>query len=94
MRSPVLTEEAKLVAGMALFRLIAGTIEVSAALLMLRFQRVETAIQINAVLGLIGPFIFVMVSLLGFIGLAGKVSYTKLGLLALGVLLILIAARK
>lgn len=88
------TEEAKLVAGMALLRLIAGTIEISGALLMLKFQRVESAIQINAVLGLIGPSIFVLVSAIGIMGLAGKLSYAKLGLIAAGVLLILIAARK
>lgn len=88
------TEEARLVAGMALFRLLAGSIEVTAALLMLKFRRVETAFQINAVLGLIGPVMFVIVSSLGLVGLAGKVSYTKLGLIVTGILLILIAARK
>ncbi len=90
----MLTEEAKIVAGMALLRMLAGTVEVSAALLMLKFQRVETAFQINAVLGLVGPLMFVAVSALGLIGLAGKVSYVKLALIATGVLLILVAARK
>jgi len=89
-----MTEEAKIVASMALLRLLAGTIEVSAALLMIKFARIETAFHINAALGLIGPSIFVLVSTLGLIGLAGKVSYAKLGLIALGVLLIVIAARK
>lgn len=90
----MLTEEAKLVAGMAFLRLLAGTVEVTAALLMLKFQRVETAFQINAVLGLIGPMMFVAVSALGLIGLAGKISVSKLVLVSTGVLLILIAARK
>lgn len=91
---PVFTNEAKLLAGMALLRLIAGSIEISGSLLMLKFQRIETAIQINALLGLIGPSIFIMVSALGIIGLAGKLSYAKLILIGTGVLLILIAARK
>lgn len=88
------SDEAKLVAGMALFRLLAGTIEVSAALLMLKLGRIDAAFQINAVLGLIGPCMFILVSALGLIGLAGKISYGKLGLVALGVLLILLAARR
>ena len=90
----MLTDEVRLVAGMALFRLLAGTIEVTAALLMLRSRRVDTAFQINAVLGLIGPCMFVIVSALGLIGLAGRISYAKLALVAAGVLLILIAARR
>lgn len=90
----MIPEEAKLVAGMALLRLIAGTIEISGALLMLKFQRVETAIQINAILGLIGPSIFILVSAVGIIGLAGRLPFSKLALIVAGVLLILMAARK
>lgn len=88
------SEEVKLVAGMAFLRLLAGTIDVTGALLMLKFQRIETALQINALLGLIGPSIFILVSALGLIGLADKLPWTKLALIATGVLLIVIAARK
>ena len=88
------TDEAKIVAGMALFRLLAGSIEVTAAFLMYKFQRVDTAFQINAVLGLIGPLMFIAVSSLGLIGLAGRISYVKLGMIVGGVLLILLAARR
>jgi len=90
----VWTDEAKIVAGMALFRLIAGSIELTAALLMLRLRRVDAAFQINAVLGLIGPFMFLAVSSLGLIGLAGRISYVKLAMIIAGVLLILLAARR
>lgn len=90
----VWTDEAKLVLGMALFRFLAGSIEVVAALFMLKFRRVDTAFQINALLGLIGPLMFVLVSSIGLIGLAGRISYPKLAMVAAGVLLILLAARK
>lgn len=88
------TEEAKIVAGMALLRFLAGTIEVAAAVFMLRLGRIEAAFQINAILGMIGPTILVIVSALGLVGLAGRVPISKLLLIAAGVTLILIAARK
>lgn len=87
-------EEGKVVGGMALFRMLSAAIEVTAALLMLKFGRVETAVQINALLGLVGPVILVLVSALGLIGLAGRLPLTKFALLVAGVSLILIAARK
>lgn len=87
-------DESRLVTSMALFRVLSGTVEIAAALLMLRFGRVETAFQINAALGLFGPAIMVIVSMLGLVGLAGKLSYSKLALVAAGVFLILYAARK
>lgn len=88
------SDDSRLVTSMALFRMFSGAVELAAAFLMLRFGRVETAFQINAALGLFGPTIMVIVSMLGLIGLAGKISYSKLGLVAAGVLLILYAARK
>lgn len=88
------TDESRVVAGMALLRILAGTIEVSAALLMLKFKRVDTAFQINAILGIIGPTILILVSALGIAGLAGRVAPGKIALVATGVLLILLGARK
>lgn len=73
---------------MALLRLIAGTIEISAGLLMLKFGRVATALKINSVLGLIGPIILTLVGAVGLIGLSSDISWSKLALTALGVLLI------
>ena len=42
---------------MALLRFLAGTIEITAALLMLKLGRVKSAMKINSVLGLIGPLV-------------------------------------
>ncbi len=86
-------EESKVVFQMALMRLIAGSIEVTAALLMLRFGRVATALQINGVLGLIGPVILITVSTLGILGMANQVSLIKLVIIALGVCCIFIGTR-
>lgn len=81
--------EKAVVRGMALVRFISASIEFTAAMLILRLGRVEPALRINAVLGLIGPTILVLVTGLGIVGLAGKVSPGKLSLIFFGVLLIL-----
>jgi len=75
---------------MAIMRFISSAIELVAALLFLKSKSVEKAIRINAVLGLIGPLIFLGVSLLGITGLSGKVSLTKLIIIFTGVILVLI----
>jgi hypothetical protein len=75
----------KIVYGMAGLRLLSATIEFSAAMLMLKFGRVETAFKINALLALIGPTILITVTSLGLVGLAGKVSPGGMVLIILGV---------
>lgn len=88
-----MTTELRAVLTMALLRLIAGTIEISAGLLMLKFGRVQTALKINSILGLIGPIILTLVGTVGLIGLSSELSWSKLILTALGVLLIFLGAR-
>ena len=78
---------------MALLRLIAGTIEISAALLMLKLGKVQSALKINGALGLIGPIVLALVSSIGFIGLAHQLSWPKLIITGLGVLLIFLGTR-
>lgn len=85
--------ELRIVVSMALLRLLAGSIEITAALLMLKFGRVQTAIKINGVLGLIGPVILTLVSSLGIIGLAQQIPLSKLATVALGVILIFVGTR-
>lgn len=85
--------ELRIVVSMALLRLLAGSIEITAALLMLKFGRVQTAIKINGVLGLIGPVILTLVSSLGIIGLAQQIPLSKLVTVALGVILIFVGTR-
>lgn len=85
--------ELRVVLTMALLRLIAGTIEISAALFMLKFGKVQTALKINGMLGLIGPIILTLVGAIGFIGLSNQLSWSRLTLTGLGVLLIFLGTR-
>jgi len=77
---------------MASVRFVSAAIEATAAYLMLR-SSVERAVGINAVLGLVGPAIFAVVSALGIIGLAGRVSPLRMALVACGVGLVLLSTR-
>lgn len=83
------------VTGMALLRYLSATVEFTAATLMLRYGTVQTAVSINAALGLFGPTLFAIVSTLGIIGLAnaGAVSIPRLLMVFAGVLLIILGAR-
>ena len=89
-----MTDEIQVVRSMALLRFIAGSLEITAALLMIRYGKVGIALRINAGLGLFGPLILTAVSLLGLAGLAGRISLTKLGIVAAGVFLILLGTRQ
>ncbi|NLM24487.1 MAG: YqhV family protein [Firmicutes bacterium] len=85
--------ELRIVISMALFRILAGTLEITAALLMLKYAKVDTAIKINAVLGLIGPTILILVNTLGLIGLANQIPLQKILIVAIGVALIFLGTR-
>ena len=85
--------ELRIVVSMALLRLFAGSIEITAALLMLKFGRVHTAMKINGILGLIGPIILTLVSALGLLGLAQQLPPTRVVLAAAGVALIFLSTR-
>lgn len=80
--------ELRIVLTMALLRLLAGTMEITGALLMLKFGKVQAALKINATLGLIGPIILTLVGMIGLIGLRHELAWPKLALVGLGVLLI------
>jgi hypothetical protein len=79
-----------LLLSMAAIRFISSLIEFSAAILFLHSRSLETALRVNAVLGLAGPLVFAGVSLLGLAGLAGRVSWIKLVVIFIGIILVLI----
>lgn len=79
---------------MGLLRILSGMIELSAASLMIYFDKVETALKINAVLALIGPTIMILVTSLGLLGIADKVSVAKMLTIFSGVTLIFIGLNK
>jgi len=78
---------------MSLLRFISGFLEIGTALLFIRLKKVETALQLNAILGLVGPIVFLMVSALGLITVATKVSPFKVALVACGVVLIVLGSK-
>ncbi|WP_027365139.1 YqhV family protein [Desulfotruncus alcoholivorax] len=84
----------KIVLSMAAVRFLSATIEFSAAMLMLYFNRVEHAFKINAMLALVGPTVMITVTTLGLVGLAGKVSLSGMVLILAGVALIFLGVRQ
>ncbi|MDY0408008.1 YqhV family protein [Virgibacillus soli] len=71
--------------GMALLRLLSGTIEIFAAYLMIRFNEVEKALIINSSLAIVGPLILIFTTAIGLYGIAGKVSFGKFIWIVIGV---------
>ncbi|RKO67328.1 YqhV family protein [Desulfofundulus salinus] len=84
----------RIVLGMALLRLLSSSVEFSAAMLMLYFNRVETAFKINSLLALVGPTVLLTTTSLGLVGLAGKVSPSSMAIILLGVALIFIGINR
>lgn len=73
---------------MGSIRLLSGSIEIIAALLMFHFKTVENAFKINAALALVGPTVLIIVTSLGMIGLADQLPISKFVMIFLGVFLI------
>ena len=70
-------------------RLISGSIELTAAALMLKFNDLEKAFYINTLLALVGPVILIVTTAIALLGLAEKVSMTRIICLFGGIFLIL-----
>ncbi|MBE3581403.1 MAG: YqhV family protein [Thermoanaerobacteraceae bacterium] len=84
----------KHVLAMAAVRVVSSLIELTAAILMLKLNRVEEALKINATLALVGPTVMLTVMALGLWGLAGKISLAKMLIIILGVGLIFYGVRR
>ncbi|WP_409303849.1 YqhV family protein [Peribacillus sp. SCS-155] len=79
---------------MALLRFISGSIEISAALLMIKLNDVEKALLVNSSLALVGPIVLILTTTIGLLGISEKLSFSKLAFIFTGVALILIGIRK
>lgn len=79
---------------MALLRLISGGIEISAGLLMLKFNNIEKALVINSLLAFIGPTILVITTSIGLLGISDRLTLSRVVLIFTGVLLIIVGIRK
>jgi hypothetical protein len=80
--------------GMVGIRLLSACLEMTGALLMWRFGRLDMAVRINGFLGLVGPIILSVTMLLGIAGLATRLPVGKLLWIGAGVLLILIGTTR
>jgi hypothetical protein len=68
----------KAILGMALLRVLSGSIEIFVAFLILKYNDVEKALVVNSSLAIIGPLILIATTSIGLLGIAEKISYTKL----------------
>lgn len=68
----------KFVVGMASLRVLSGTIEILAAVLMLRLMQVEKALLINSGLAFVGPLILLLTTTIGLVGMAERLSAGKM----------------
>lgn len=84
----------KIVFGMATMRCLSSIIEISAALLMLKYDSVAKALKINAALALIGPTIMLVVTTLGLAGISGKIPVSRFLFIIVGVVLIFVGIGK
>lgn len=68
----------KAIMGMALLRILSGSIEIFVAILILRINDIEKALFVNSSLALVGPIILMITTTIGLVGLSEKVSLIKL----------------
>ena len=76
-----------------ILRLISGSIEITAAVLMYKFNDLEMAFYINSLLALVGPVILIVTTGIALFGLADKISLTRIVCLFGGIFLILFALK-
>lgn len=84
----------KIVLTMGMLRLFSGSIEICAALIMLRLNQIDKALVVNSSLALVGPLILITTTTIGLIGMSDKLSAAKLAWVTAGVTCLLIGILK
>ncbi|GIP37618.1 hypothetical protein J31TS4_08980 [Paenibacillus sp. J31TS4] len=84
----------KIVMSMASLRLLSGSLEIAAALLMLRLNQVDKALLVNSSLAVVGPLVLLTTTSIGLIGIAEKLSIGKLVWIFAGVCCIFVGILK
>jgi hypothetical protein len=84
----------KIVMSMATLRLMSGSLEIIAALLMIRFNQIEKALLVNSGLALLGPLVLLTTTTIGLVGIAEKLSFSKMLWVLAGVSCIFIGILK
>lgn len=83
----------RIIFGMAFMRFFSASIEIIAAIIMLRLTAIQQALRVNATLGFVGPIVMISVTALGLVGLAGNLSYGKLFFIVVGICFMLYGLR-
>lgn len=78
---------------MAAIRIISGILEITVAFIFLKIGRVDSALRMNAFLGLIGPLVFIAVSVLGIVAIAVRLPWYKVFIISLGIILVLVGTK-
>ncbi|UJF31263.1 YqhV family protein [Paenibacillus hexagrammi] len=68
----------KIVMSMASLRLLSGSIEIIAAIIMIRLNQVEKALLVNTGLALVGPLVLLTTTTIGLVAIAEKLSFGKM----------------
>ncbi|QAY66255.1 YqhV family protein [Paenibacillus protaetiae] len=84
----------KIVMTMASLRLLSGTLEICAAMLMLRWNQIDKALVVNSSLALVGPLVLITTTTIGLIGISDKLSAAKMVWITVGVTCLLIGILK
>ncbi|MFB9325343.1 YqhV family protein [Paenibacillus aurantiacus] len=84
----------KIVLSMATLRIISGSIEICAALLMLRLNQIDKALVVNSSLAFVGPLILIATTTIGLVGMSDKLSLSKLAWIVAGIACLLIGILK
>ncbi|MGG4453004.1 YqhV family protein [Brevibacillus porteri] len=84
----------KAIMGMAALRVFSGSIEIIAALLILKVNQVEKALLINSGLAIVGPIILITTTTIGLLGMSDRVSFAKIAWILVGISCIMIGVRK
>jgi putative exporter of polyketide antibiotics len=84
----------KAILGMAALRILSGSLEVLAALLILKVNQVEKALLINSGLAIVGPVVLITTTAIGLLGMSDRISFAKIAWIMVGISCILIGVRK
>lgn len=72
-----------------IMRIFSGSVDITAAFLMYKFNSLEKAFYINTLLALVGPVVLIITTGIALFGLAEKVSVIRMVCLFTGIVLIL-----
>lgn len=76
-----------------LLRIFSGSIDITAAMLMYKFNDLEKAFYINTLLALVGPCILIITTAIALFGLTEKISLIRMVCLFVGITLIFISLK-